>query len=82
MTTTVQLKITFETLVEAIASLDLEKKHQLLEILEDLLFEAEEDLLEQNPQVVAEIEEARKAYQMGDYQTIQQYMASQSKKTP
>jgi gamma-glutamyl phosphate reductase len=81
MTTIIQLGITFESLVEAIASLDLEKKHQLLEILEDLLFEAEEDLLEQNPQVVAEIEEARQAYQMGDYQTIQQYLASQSKKT-
>ncbi|MCL1466287.1 hypothetical protein [Argonema galeatum] len=78
--TTVKFSVPFESLIEAITSLDLEKKRQILEILEDLLFEAEEESIEQEPQVIAEIEAARKAYQMGDYQTIQGYIASQSGK--
>ncbi|MCL1466292.1 hypothetical protein [Argonema galeatum] len=78
--TAVKFNVPFESLIEAITSLDLEKKRQLLEILEDLLFEAEEESIEQEPQVIAEIEAARKAYQMGDYQTIQEYIASQAGK--
>ena len=78
--TTVKFNVPFESLIEAITSLDLEKKRELLEILEDLVFESEESL-EQEPQVLAEIEEARKAYQVGDYQTIQEYIASKSGKT-
>jgi hypothetical protein len=81
MTTNVEFHVPFESLIEAITSLDLGQKHQLLEILEDQLFEAEEDLIEQDPQVAAEIEEARKAYQIGDYQTIQEYIASNAAKT-
>lgn len=77
--TAVKFNVPFESLIEAITSLDLEKKRQLLEILEDLLFE-EEESIEQEPQVSAEIEAARKAYQMGEYQTIQGYIASQSGK--
>ncbi|MBE9227531.1 hypothetical protein IQ264_19055 [Phormidium sp. LEGE 05292] len=78
--TIVKFNVPFESLVEAITSLDLEKKRELLEILEDLVFESEESL-EQEPQVMADIEEARKAYQRGDYQTIQEYIASKSGKT-
>ncbi|OKH37037.1 hypothetical protein NIES2119_14545 [[Phormidium ambiguum] IAM M-71] len=78
--TTIKFNVPFESLVEAITSLDLEKKRQLLEILEDSMFESEESL-EQEPQVLAEIEEARKAYSKGDYQTIQEYIASQSRKS-
>lgn len=77
--TTVKFNVSFESLIEAIASLDLEKKRELLEILEDLVFESEE-LLEQESEVLAEIEEARKAYQNGDYQTIEEYIASQAEK--
>ncbi|NJM86873.1 MAG: hypothetical protein HC847_06405 [Hydrococcus sp. RU_2_2] len=57
---------------------DKSKKRQLLEVLENLVVEAEENLIEKDPQVIAEIEEARKAYQKGDYQTIQEYIANQS----
>lgn len=74
----VQIQIPFDSLIEAIASLDLEKKHQLLEIIEDLVFEAEEESIEQNPQVLDEVEEARQAYQKGNYQTIQEYITGQS----
>lgn len=79
--TTVKFNIPLESLIEAIKSLDLEKKHQLLEILENQIFEAEEDLIEQEPQVIDEIEEARSAYQSKDYQTIQEYIADQSKES-
>ncbi|MGF1539469.1 MAG: hypothetical protein ACFCU5_03300 [Pleurocapsa sp.] len=76
--TSVQIQIPFESLIEAITSLDLEKKHQLLEIIEDLVFEAEEEATEQNLQVIEEVKEARKAYQNGDYQTIEEYIKCQS----
>ncbi|MGL5795222.1 MAG: hypothetical protein ACRC06_12650 [Waterburya sp.] len=75
--TSVQIQIPFESLIEAITSLDLEKKHQLLEIIEDLVFEAEEKAIEQDLQVIEEVKEARKAYQSGDYQTIQEYIKCQ-----
>ena len=75
MPATVKLQLSFETLIEAISSLDLEEKQQLQEIIEQQIFE-EEDEMEQNPQILAEIAEARKAYQDGDYQTIQEYVAS------
>ena len=73
----VSIQIPFASLVEAIASLNLEDKHKLQEILEDQIFEAEEEL-ENDPEVLAEVEAARKAYQAGDYQTIQDYIASRS----
>ncbi len=78
MSQTVNLQIPFESLVSAIASLNLKEKQQLLELLEDYIFQAEEDLLEQNPDVQAEVEAARNAYKAGDYQTIQDYVASRS----
>ncbi len=81
MMTTVKFNVPFESLIEAITFLDLEKKHQLLEILEDQLFEAEENSIEQEAQVIDEIEEAKKAYRKGDYQTIQEYIAGQSKES-
>ncbi|MBO1069024.1 MAG: TraB/GumN family protein [Dolichospermum sp. DEX189] len=68
--TVVNLQIPFESLIAAISSLNLQEKHQLLE--------DEEDLIEQNPQIISEIAEARQAYQNGDYQTIQEYIANQN----
>jgi Zn-dependent M16 (insulinase) family peptidase len=76
MTATVKLQISFEALVEAIATLALENKQKLLEILEDQIFDAEEDKMENSPEVLAEVAEARKAYQAGDYQTLEEYIAS------
>jgi hypothetical protein len=78
MPESINLQVSFESLVGAIASLNAENKRQLIEILEDQLFEAEEEM-ENHPEVLAEVAEARKAYQAGDYQTIQEYIASQSK---
>ncbi|UUO16762.1 hypothetical protein [Dolichospermum heterosporum] len=76
--TIVNLQMPFESLIAAISSLNLEEKHQILEFLEEQLLEDEEDLIEQNPQIMSEIAEARQAYQNGDYQTIQEYIANQN----
>jgi hypothetical protein len=69
----VNLEVSFSALVEAISSLDLTEKQQLHEIIEQQIFEAEEDAIEHDPAVLAEISAARLAYQNGDYQTIQAY---------
>jgi len=76
--TVVNLQIPFESLIAAILSLNLQEEHKLLELLEEQLLEDEEDLIEQNPQIISEIAEARQAYQNGDYQTIQEYIANQN----
>lgn len=78
---TVRLQIPFESLVNAIASLGLEEKHKLWQMLDDEIAEAEEDLLEKDPTFKTEIQEARVAYKIGDYQTIQEYIVDRSGKT-
>ncbi|MGK7878622.1 MAG: hypothetical protein AB4060_00740 [Crocosphaera sp.] len=67
--------IPFEILVKTIKYLDLQKQQQLLEILEDKLFEVEEEW-EKNPEIIAEVEAAKKAYQTGDYLTIEEFISS------
>lgn len=76
---TVNLTIPFTSLAGAIAGLSLEDKRRLLELLEQQIAEAEEDLWEQDPIVQAEIQEARVAYQAGDYVTLDEYTAQQKK---
>ncbi|GAB4172543.1 MAG: hypothetical protein Fur006_01400 [Coleofasciculaceae cyanobacterium] len=75
---TVNLKISFESLVNAIASLGLEEQRKLWQILDEQIAEAEDKLLEEDPNAQAEIEEARTAYQLGDYLTLDEYIAQQS----
>ncbi|CCQ52327.1 hypothetical protein WH8501_17060 [Crocosphaera watsonii WH 8501] len=72
--TSVNLSIPFEALVKAIKSLDLEQQQQLLEVLEEQIFEAEEEW-ENSPEIIAEVEEAKKAYQSGDYLTLEDFIA-------
>jgi hypothetical protein len=79
---TVRLQIPFESLVDAISSLGLEEKRRLWQRLDEEITQAEEDLLEEDPTIKAEIQEARTAYQTGDYQTIEEYIANRSGKTP
>jgi hypothetical protein len=75
---TVNLKISFESLVNAIASLGLEEQRKLWQILDEQIAEAEDKLLEEDPNAQAEIEETRTAYQVGDYLTLDEYIAQQS----
>ncbi len=82
MSDIVALQIPFQSLMDAISSLGLAEKQQLLEMLEEQIADIEEDLLEKDPTVLAEIAAARRAYQAGDYQTIQDYIAHRSDTAP
>lgn len=82
MTQTTGLQIPFQSLIEAITSLELEEKHQLLQILEEEIAQAEEDLLESDPTIQAEIQQAHLDYQTGDYQTLDEYIANRAQKNP
>ena len=75
--TSINLSIPFEALVKAIKSLDLEQQQQLLEILEEQIFEAEEEW-ENSSEVISEVEEAKKAYKSGDYLSLEDFIANQS----
>lgn len=79
---TVRLHIPFESLLDAIALLEVEEKYQLVQMLESEIAQAEEDLLSEDSRVQAEIQSARLAYQKGDYQTIEEYIASRSNSKP
>ena len=79
MSATVKLQISFETLVEAITSLNLPEKQQLLEVLEQQLFEAEEETYEDTPATLAKIQAVQAEYEAGDYQTLDEYLASRAK---
>jgi predicted CopG family antitoxin len=63
MTTTINLKIPFESLSEVINSLDLGQKQQLLEILEQQIFEEEEASYQDDDQTLAELQKIRAEYQ-------------------
>lgn len=73
--TTVRVSVPFESLVESVLSLNPQEKLHLWRLLSEQIAQWEEDLLEEDPVVWAEIQEAREAYQRGDYITIEQYIA-------
>ena len=72
---TIKLQIPFESLVEAISNLNTEQKQQLWKILAEEMANIEDDLEESNLRIKSEIEAARKAYEAGDYITLEEYMA-------
>lgn len=79
--TTVRLQIPLESLTQAIASLNLEDKYKLLEMLKDQISEAEEELEEHimgnNPEVATGV--SASAYQASDYESIEDYIDSRSR---
>ena len=72
---TIKLQILFESLVEAISDLDIDQKKQLWGILNEEMANIEDDLEESNPRIQSEIEEVKKAYESGDYITLEEYIA-------
>jgi hypothetical protein len=72
---TVRLLIPFEALADSVTGLSLKDKRRLWELLDEQMAQAEEELWERDPAVQAEIQEARSAYQAGDYVTIDEYIA-------
>lgn len=71
---TVKLWIPFEALADSMRELSLKDKRRLWELLDDQMAQAEEEVWERDQAVQAEIQEARAAYQAGDYVTIDEYM--------
>ena len=63
MTATINLKIPFESLSEVINSLDLAQKQQLLEMLEQQIFEEEEAFYQDDEETLAELQKVRAEYQ-------------------
>jgi hypothetical protein len=78
MPATIKLQLSLEALAEAIASLTLEEKRQLLDTIEQQIFEAEEALYEDNPDTQAEIQAVRAEYAAGEYLTIDEYLSNRS----
>jgi len=76
----IKLSIPFEALLESIAELSVRDKLRLLALLDEQLAQAEEETWEQDPTVHAQIQEARAAYQAGDYVSIDEYVARRRKK--
>jgi hypothetical protein len=74
---TLKVDISFQSLLEAIASLETAEKHQLLEFLENELFPDDED----SPADIAEVQAARNDYQAGDYTTFDRYMAQRANRS-
>ncbi len=72
---TVKLLIPFEALLASIGELDLADKRRLWELLDEQIAQMEEDVWERDPALQAEIQEARAAYQAGDFVTIDEYIA-------
>ena len=68
---TVKVDISFQSLLAAIASLEVTEKHQLWELLEAELFPDDED----SPEDIADIQVARADYEAGDYMTFDEYKA-------
>ncbi|WNZ25966.1 hypothetical protein HJG54_26150 [Leptolyngbya sp. NK1-12] len=78
MAATVKVQISFESLIEALSSLSLTEQRQILEILEQKIFEAEEALYEDDAETIAEIQAVRAEYEAGEYQTLEDYLAGRS----
>jgi hypothetical protein len=74
----VKLQLTVEALAEVISSLNLEEKHQLQEIIEQQIFAAEEALYEDDAETQAEIQAVRAEYAVGEYMTMDEYLANRS----
>ncbi len=74
----VKLQLSLETLVEAISSLNLEKKCQLQEIIEQQIFEAEEAVYEDDLETKKEIQAVRAEYAADESITIDKYLTNRS----
>ena len=55
---------------ESVKDLNFDEKYRLWELLEEQIAQAEEEMLEQDPSVQAEIRTACEEYRSGDYETI------------
>ena len=75
----IQLMIPFQVIVDFVSGLSLKDKRRLWVLLDEEIAQTEEATWEQDPTFQAEIQEARIAYQAGDYVTIDEYKTQQPK---
>ncbi len=68
----INISIPFRSLASSVKQLTYEEKIALLETIEEQL---EEELMQRNPLIQQEIDEARAAYEAGDYVTLDEYKA-------
>jgi len=73
--TVVRVSVPFESLLESVTNLSPRDKLRLWRILNEQIAQWEEEILEEDPLVRAEIQEAREAYLRGDYITLEEYIA-------
>jgi tetrahydromethanopterin S-methyltransferase subunit A len=69
---------TFDHLLEAVQLLEVEEKQKLVEILEQQIFEAEEEAYEDDAATLLELEQVQGEYDAGNYVTFDQYLSSRS----
>lgn len=72
---TVNISIPFNTLIETIKSLNLEEQKKILIMLEDEIFISEEEW-ENSPEIIEEVQLARKAYEDGDFVTLEDFITN------
>ena len=60
--------------IESLNALSLEEKHQLWQILEKSIFQAEEENWIEDDDTIAEIQQVREEYIRGEYVTFDQYL--------
>lgn len=87
MTTTVNTRNpteqnSLESLVAAIGTLTLKDKEKLIDIIEQQIFEEEEENYEEDAETAAAIEKVRAEYENGDSVTIDDYVASRALQIP
>ncbi|MFX0142278.1 MAG: hypothetical protein ACFFDN_52045 [Candidatus Hodarchaeota archaeon] len=70
--TDINISVPFKSLISSVRRLRYEEKIELLNVIEEQL---EEELLTRNPLIKQEIDEAREAYNVGDYVTLDEYKA-------
>ena len=74
---TIQLQIPFQVLVDFAAGLSQQDKRRLWEWLGEQIGQVEELDWEKDPNIQAEIHDARTAYEVGDYITLDEYLNQQ-----
>ena len=72
-----KVDISFQSLLEAISSLEIAEKQQLWELLEAELFPDDED----SPEDITEIEAARTDYKADEYTTFDEYRTQRARKS-
>ena len=79
MSAIVNLQISLDTLIQVVSSLDLQTKQQLLDIIEQQVFAAEEANYQDSTKTQAEIAAVQLEYQQGDFVTIDEFIEGTAK---